>query len=709
MSPPGKPRLKKLRFLLILAGLSVLAVISTVFGMMMAVSSDLPTLENQAEYEAAQNSVLLAEGGEIAQLTGNQNRILIEESEVSPTLKNAVISIEDQRFYEHEGVDYLGIARALVHDVLNRSVVQGGSTITQQFVKNALAAQGDRSVFQKLRESALAYHLEREWTKQKILTQYLNSAYFGNGAYGVESAMRTYFGDGEYGPNERLSTTAEPHEAALLAGVIASPSAFDPVQNPEAALERRNLVLDRMLEQNYITEEDHDRAVKEDLPTEKEVNPPELNSDEPYYTTWITQQLVDRYGAGKVFGGGLEITTTLEPALQTSAEGAVSANLAGVGPSAAVVTIENKTGEVKAMVGGDDFQDEPFNLATNGHRQPGSAIKPFTLVAALESGDFTPESTFTSQEKSLPVPGHPNQTFHVENYEDTYAGVTTLRDATTNSDNSVYAELGLEVGPERIAEVANAMGIQTKLSTNPSMTLGGLEVGVTPLEMAFAYATIANEGVRRSGELAGSEMGPVGVERVETPEGEVTANEPLEERVYPEEVGATTRELLTGVVTGGTAEAAQLPVTSWGKTGTTENYGDAWFVGSTEECTTAVWVGYPERIKPMRYEYNGEPVAGGTYPADIWHDYMSQAIALDGACQATEEETVPVEPVEPTESVPVEPVPTETVPTETVPTVPTETVAPETVPTTPPTETVPTEGAICGPGEVATVTGCVPG
>ncbi|HEV2074847.1 MAG TPA: transglycosylase domain-containing protein, partial [Thermoleophilaceae bacterium] len=300
--------------MLILGGLSILALISTVFGMMMAVASELPALENQAEYAAAENSVLVADGEEIARLTGNQNRILIDETDVSPTLKNAVIAIEDQRFYEHEGVDYLGIGRAFVQDLLHLSAVQGGSTLTQQFVKNALAAQGDRTVFQKLRESALAYHLERQWSKQKILTQYLNSAYFGNGAYGVESAMRTYFAEDrgeDPGGEERLSTTAEPHEAALLAALIASPSAYDPVQNPEAALERRDLVLQAMLDQELLTQEEYDGAVDEPIPTEKQIEPPELDSTVPYYSTWVTQQLVDRYGAGKAFGGGLEVTTTL--------------------------------------------------------------------------------------------------------------------------------------------------------------------------------------------------------------------------------------------------------------------------------------------------------------------------------------------------------------------------------------------------------------
>ena len=267
--------MKKLRLGLILVGLGVLAGVSTVFGMMMAVASDLPALENTREFRAAENSLLYQDGPgcrepgarscQIAKLTGNQNRILADQRQISPYIKNAVIAIEDRRYYEHEGVDYLGIGRALWQDVLRRSAVQGGSTITQQFVKNALSAQGNRSVFQKLREAALSYHLEREWSKDKILTQYLNTVYFGNGAYGIESAVRTYFGDEDddeslYAPPEdeldpvlREAIDVAPAEAALLAGMIASPGLYDPVENRKLAKQRRDLVLARMLEQRTIT------------------------------------------------------------------------------------------------------------------------------------------------------------------------------------------------------------------------------------------------------------------------------------------------------------------------------------------------------------------------------------------------------------------------------------------------------------------------
>src|SRR5215213_707096 len=516
---PPKPKLKKLRLALVVLGLSVLAVISTVFGMLMAVASDLPSLDSESQFRAARNSVLYPRGPEcptlgedgcprIAKLTGNLNRILVNEGDISPNLKNAVIAIEDRRFYSHEGVDYTGIARALTQDVLRRKAAQGGSTITQQFVKNALSAQGDRSVFQKLREAALAYHLERKWSKEKILTQYLNTVYFGNGAYGVEAAARTYFGDGD--EPEELSSAApaagvtlkppepeqdeeetdrdaresrflSPAEAALLAGMIASPSMYDPLEHPQTARQRRDLVLSRMLEQKMISRAAYVDAVHQALPDEDQVDPPDVQSKQPYFTSWVTGQLLDQYTAAQVFSGGMSIKTTIDPELQAAAEQAIAGKLAGVGPSASLVAIDNDTGEVRAMVGGNDFHARPFNLATNGHRQPGSAIKPFILVRALADG-VDPNSSWASQPKEFPVPGSGGkEVFPVSNYEDSYLGTASLWSATATSDNSVFAELGLKVGTKRIARLARRMGIRTKLSTNPAMTLGGLKEGVTPL------------------------------------------------------------------------------------------------------------------------------------------------------------------------------------------------------------------------------------
>jgi penicillin-binding protein 1A len=665
--PPRKPKLKKLRLALVLTGLSILALISTVFGMLMAVSSDLPTLENRAQYNRAENSVLYADTPgckdlekdlacqQIAKLTGNQNRILVGEGEISPNVKNAVIAIEDRRFYSHKGVDYTGIGRALVQDVLKRSAAQGGSTITQQFVKNALDAQGDRSVFQKLREAALAYHLERKWPKDKILTQYLNTVYFGNGAYGIEAAVRTYFGDGDepderagaddagvsytppvveeqQDPNAREAIDVAPHEAALLAGMIASPTMYDPVEHPQAATARRNTVLQKMLDMKAITRDQYEKSIRLSLPAEDDIDPPNSESQQPYFTSWMTEHLLRIYRPGKVFAGGLKVKTTIDPELQEAAESAIVGRLAGVGPDAALVAIKNSTGEVRAMVGGSDFNSRPFNLATNGHRQPGSAFKPFILARALDDG-IDPNSTWTSAPQRIPFQGKKGpEVFEANNYEDSYLGAASLWSATATSDNSVFAQLGMKVKPRRVAALAQRMGIRTKLSTNPSMLLGGLTEGVTPLEMAYAYSTIANDGVRVSGDLAPDETGPVAIQSVEQGSGSnksINTNDVRRERVFPAKVAQVEKDMLGLVVSSGTGKAAQVgDEFIWGKTGTTENYGDAWFVGGNDDMTVAIWVGYADKLQPMEFEHAGGPVAGGTFPAEIFHDFMTSWLEM---------------------------------------------------------------------------------
>jgi penicillin-binding protein 1A len=702
--PPNTPKLKKLRFALVFGGLGVLALISTIFGMLMAVASDLPSLENRAQYEKARNSVLYADSWgckdlakdclEIAKLTGNQNRILVGEGEISPNVKNAVIAIEDRRFYSHKGVDYTGIARAFGQDILKRRAAQGGSTITQQFVKNALAAQGDRSVFQKLREAALAYHLERKWSKEKILTQYLNTVYFGNGAYGIESAVRTYFGSGDPAseregatdtgvsytqpvspddqpdPNVREAIDVAPHEAALLAGMISSPSMYDPIQHPQAATARRNLVLQRMLDMHTISESQYQTAIRQSLPSEDDINPPKTESQQPYFTSWMTEHLLDRYRAGKVFAGGLKVRTTLDPDLQNAAERAIVGRLSGVGPDAALVAIQNNTGEVRAMVGGSDYNVRPFNLATNCHRQPGSAIKPFILARALDDG-IDPNSVWASQPKVFSfVNGHGQRgKFPVSNYDDSYLGSASLWSATAASDNSVFAELGMKVGRGRVAHLAQRMGIRTKLSTNPAMLLGGLKEGVTPLEMAYAYSTIANDGKRISGSFAPNERGPVAIQSVDEGDGKVVDNTKREAQVLPPKVAQLEKEMLHLVVTSGTGKAAQVgDEYIWGKTGTTENYGDAWFVGGNSDLTVAIWVGYADKTQPMEYEHAGGPVAGGTFPAEIFHDFLTSWLDIRGARRAeraanraqdgdTSTEAAPALPVSPTPAAPTQTTP----------------------------------------------------
>jgi penicillin-binding protein 1A len=521
------------------------------------------------------------------------------------------------------------MVRAGLADFTHHGAVQGGSTITEQFVKNALAAQNNRTIFEKLREAALAYHLEKQWSKQKILGEYLNTVYFGNGAYGIESAMRTYFGgpQTQYNPNERAAANATPDQAALLAGIIASPSGFNPVTNRRAALARRNLVLQLMLQQHMISMGQYQQAIIQALPSAETVHPPRPDSSQPYFSTWVTQQLVDRLGSGRVFGGGLKIKTSLDPDLQAAAEQAINGRLAGVGPSASLVAIDNRTGEVRAMVGGNDYANHPFNVATDGHRQPGSSFKTFTLVEALLRG-VSPGSVWPSAPEVFHVSKH--ELFPVHNFEDSYLGSVSLANAFAYSDNTVFARVGIQIGVHRIARLANKLGLRTPVSTNLAITLGALKEGLSPLEMAYAYSTIANDGKRVTSNLPAWKDGPVAVEDVRTANGHHLVKYKRKTiQVIPSSIAAEAKQVMAGPVTHGTATAAQIPNdVVYGKTGTTENYGDAWFVGFDNHYTVAVWVGYPDRLVPMKTQYRGGPVEGGTYPAGIWHDFMVSALNI---------------------------------------------------------------------------------
>jgi penicillin-binding protein 1A len=676
--PPERvrPRVKKLRLLAIFLPLSLLAVVSTVFGMMMAVASDLPNLENRKEYQDARNSVLKdSQGQTLGVLTNNQSRVLVRYGDMSSYMRNAIIAIEDRRFYENSGVDVRGIGRALVQDVMSRQAVQGGSTIAQQFVKNALRAQSDRTVFQKMREAALAYHLTRKWPKSKILTQYLNSIYFGNGAYGVESAARTYFGNqpdyqdcGTRG-HPLCVKNLKPEEAALIAGVVANPTAYDPVAHPQAAKARRNLVLKNMYDQGLLPLAEYQRGRLEALPAAVDIKPPTVRTQAPYFTTWVRQQLVDRYGARRAFEGGLTVKTTLDLKLQDAAERAVNKYLANpAGPSAAVVAIDNKSGEVRAMVGGRDYAERPFNLATQGQRQPGSSIKPFILASALKKG-FGPGSLWPSRKRVFTVPGtRGREKFVVNNFESKYAGVQTLAGGLTYSDNSVYSTVGIKVGTERIAALAERMGIRTPVSSNYAMTLGGLKQGVTPLDMAHAYETFIEHGRRIGGTLGAGRNGPVGISEVDIPGRKPVKNDRRPKQVLERSVADQTVGIMATVISQGTGRRAALGPGKFaaGKTGTTENSGDAWFVGFNERWTVAVWVGYADKLKPMLTEFAGAPVEGGTIPALIWHDFMTEANAIADARNAKERARKGLPPKEPedqtTTSTPAPVIPTKPAP-----------------------------------------------
>jgi penicillin-binding protein 1A len=424
-----RTHIRKLRLLLILLGLAVLAAASTAFGMMMAVASDLPQLENRQVYRAAASSYLYDDHWRLIGVFAPPNHEVIDQfGQISPWMRRAIVSVEDRRFWTEPGVDLRGIMRAVVADVSGRST-QGASTIAEQFVKNALSEQNNRTMMEKLREAALAYHLTREWPKEKILTEYLNSIYFGNGAYGVESAARVYFGKAHGydstaapgqtnsgcgdAPRHACASTLEPWEAALLAGLVADPSAFDPLAHRDAAIGRRNVVLKDMLEEHYITRAEYRDWVNKPVPTPAEVQQPQEPAAAPYFTSWLRPQILAAEGLNRgvpqsvaeyrAYYGGLKIRTTLDLRLQQAAEEAISSELPnGSGlPQASLVAIDNNTGQVRAMVGGpivggqEDYGQDQFNLATEAERQPGSAFKPFTLAVALQSG-YGPDSIIVS-------------------------------------------------------------------------------------------------------------------------------------------------------------------------------------------------------------------------------------------------------------------------------------------------------------------------
>ena len=374
-----------------------------------------------------------------------------------------------------------------------------------------------------------------------------------------------------------------------------------------------------------VSDEDFQAMIDSPVPTKSQISPPTEESAAPYFTDWLRQQVVDKYGAGQAFGGGLQIKSTLDLDLQNAADQIVSDRLSGLGPTAAVVVIDNGSGEVLAMVGGQDFASSPFNLATNGQRQPGSSFKPFTLVTALKEG-HSPDEVFESAPQSIPfeakmigkngdektVTDH----FRVNNYDDNYLGSASIATATTYSDNSVYAQLGIDVGLNDIIKTAHEMGINSPLDDNPALILGGLKTGVTPLEMAYAYNTLANGGARISGTEAsrGNGSGPVAIDKVTDDEDELVPdniggsgeNEKTSKQVIDPAVAQTATDILHTVVTSGTGQNAQVGDDYiWGKTGTTDNNADAWFVGANEDVTAAVWVGYPDGATPMTTEFGG--------------------------------------------------------------------------------------------------------
>lgn len=605
-------RIRKLRFLALLTVLAFVVAVSFGYGLVSSIATDLPELEPGNERRAERLGYIYASDGKtvLAVLRGSESRIVVRSEEISPVMKQAIVAVEDRRFWDHRGVDIRGMARAVWADVRSQQFVQGGSTITQQFIKNQYTQQ-ERTVSRKLKEAALAWQLEQRWSKDKILTSYLNTIYFGNGAYGIEMAARVYF--------QKHAKDLTLPESALLAGLPANPGAFDPAANPEIAEARRNTVLRLMLEQRLITSGDYREADDTPLPRPRKIGLPGTKGRVQHFAEYVKQQLIPYYGSGEVFGGGLKIYTSIDLELQKLATESIDKWLTEPkGPTASLVAVDPRDGRVLAMVGGKSFRKSEFNLAVQGQRQTGSSFKPFVLASALEAG-IAPQTVFTSEPTVINLG---DKLWSVANYEGSYAGPIDLQEATIHSDNAVYAQLTAQVGPKNVAATARRLGVTRPLDDYFAIGLG--VEAVSPLEMARAFASFASGGERVDGTVLGNV--PRAVLRVEDGR-RVDSNDPVLRRAIDENDASMVTSILQRVITEGTGRRADLETRpAAGKTGTTENYGDAWFVGYTPQLAVAVWVGYPNKLRPMETEYHGDPVAGGTYPAHIWRSFMKSAL-----------------------------------------------------------------------------------
>jgi penicillin-binding protein 1A len=547
-----------------------------------------------------QTTVLLAaDGSQLARLHGAQDRTAVTLDKVPRTLRDAVVATEDRRFYEHDGVDLVGMLRALVSDVTGGGM-QGGSTITQQYVKNAYLTS-EKTLDRKVDEARMAIELEHTLTKDQILERYLNTIYYGHGAYGVASATRVYFGK----PVDKLTLA----ESAMIAGVIRSPGRFSPYLDAAAAKARRDLVLGLMLDQGKISQADHDAAVATPIAL---AGLKRAAGAAPWFVEWVRGQLVERFGSAEVLRGGLTVKTTLEPKMQASAEKAVAAVLDGKDdPAAAIVAVEPGTGAVRALVGGRDTSQH-FDIATQGRRQPGSAFKPFVLATALSRG-VSPRQRYDSSSAALRLPE--GGSWQVSGPGDGLVSVTV---ATQKSVNPVFARLILATGAQPVVDMAHTLGITSDIEAVPAIALGGLRQGVSPLEMADAYATLA---------AGGRKAEPYALQTVTGPDGTILFEaKPAAKKAISPALAWLVTDILTGVIDRGTGTAADIGRPEAGKTGTTQNNGDAWFVGYVPQLAASVWVGYPDAARPMT-DVHGTAVTGGTLPARIWKRFMEGALA----------------------------------------------------------------------------------
>ncbi len=585
--------------LALIAGLAVAA------GAIYALSRDLPSLSDLERNPRAVNTVIYDRHGKlIAELHGAENRELVKSGKIPQVMKEATVAVEDERFYEHHGVDYQSVARALILNLRAGGVIQGGSTITEQYIKNAYVGS-DRTYKRKIREAVLAWQLEDKWSKDKILTEYLNTVPYGAGAYGVQAAAQTYF----HKPISQINT----QEAALLAALPKAPSAFSPTVDPAQALVRRNIVLQLMADQGYITQERAAQLQLRKLKVYK--HPPATNNNmADYFVDYVTKQLTKRYGSRTVWEGGLRVYTSIDMDWQKEAIKIVKGTTGpldfGFKPSAALVAIDPANGYIRTMVGGMDYKKKKFNLAWQARRQAGSAMKPFVLATGVEQG-MNPDTTYYSSKSPIVL----SMGLYAEPWVvngDGPGGLESVSAATTISDNVVFAQLSIDVGPENTVRTAHRMGITSPLDAVASITLG--TSGVTPLEMADAYATLAAGGVHHK---------PQAIVKVVMRNGSVdwkpktTGN-----RAIPAGVASVVTQCLERVASGGTGSAtgAYFPYPRAGKTGTTENGWDVWYAGYTPKLAAAVWMGDADKNSPMDGAY------GGTYCAPMWAKFFAAAL-----------------------------------------------------------------------------------
>ncbi|MFL6103873.1 MAG: transglycosylase domain-containing protein, partial [Actinomycetes bacterium] len=627
--PPSRSRLRQvLRWTLWLAVPAVAVAAGPIVGLIYAFARvPLP-----AEVPTAQTVVFLDQTGkrEIGTLSAQENRRVVSLDRIPEHARRAVLAAEDRDFYDHGAISYRGLARATAANLLRRRISEGGSTITQQYVKNAFPGVGrDRTLFRKLKEAVLAVKLERKFSKDKILEFYMNTVYFGRGAYGVDAAARTYFSV----PGKRRVTAQSltPAQSALLAGVIRSPEFYGRKDHAASAKVRRNYILQAMVDRGRLSAKEGRAAMASKLGVSWAVKPQGIaNSQAPFFLEKVRQYLVARYGAQAVSLGGLRVRTTLDLDMQRQAEEAVNQALdVPSAPRAALVAMDPRTGAVRAMYGGRNFQRRQFNYATNAIRQAGSTMKPFVLARALSDG-ISVNSVFPGPEELI-VDGEDFRNYDDENY-----GQMTLTDATRLSVNTIYVQLMQQVQPKRGAQFARQHGLAAELDGRPgpdhdprpledapvlkpvlALSLGSGDV--TTLQLASAFGTWANRGIH---------MAPHLVERVVDSQGRVIEDHRRQQgtQVVAPIVADTMNLVLRGAVENGTGFRARLDGREVaGKTGTTSLYTDARFVGYTTDLVTSVWLGYDKPEKKLVNVYGLRGVSGGTVPAQIWHNFMDVA------------------------------------------------------------------------------------